>query len=440
MNPRLALGLLCTLAACDDTPPIDLPPREDCALAVVASDYSSTSISLLTADGSLCAPDILTSGSRPPGLLTALSGDIDLPAEASPGTIFLLDRYPNAVLTALDPDPSTPADDGVLWQANVSAGFAGNPQDLARLPEGLLVARMERDPTDTIGSDLLYLPLPDPARAPTAAVAVSLQDFVDPPIEVKASNGTTKRIPFDAMPTRFARAAGTLWVGLTHLLRDFSVAGSGRVLGLAMATSGSEAPVAVAYRLEIPALGNCGKVAAASPDGGLWVACAGLFREPDPSRRLGRSGLAYLAPEVLARELAATSPVTLAPTWTATATTLTEALGPAPLGLSLAAIDERRVLVVAIGDGAAKRPDRLLWIDRGTSPATVVALAEADAFTLGDILLRPTEGLVLVPDANLERPRLRRFTWPTDAGATTELAPVVVSPTGLPPRHVAPFR
>ena len=59
--------LTIALSGCDSEPATQaLPPREECALAVVNSDYSSTAVSLLTADGHLCAPDIITSGSRPP--------------------------------------------------------------------------------------------------------------------------------------------------------------------------------------------------------------------------------------------------------------------------------------------------------------------------------------------------------------------------------------
>src|SRR4051812_13957885 len=49
-------------------------------LVIASSDYTSTNISLATAAGAVVSESILSSGSAPPGLTTALSGDVVLPS------------------------------------------------------------------------------------------------------------------------------------------------------------------------------------------------------------------------------------------------------------------------------------------------------------------------------------------------------------------------
>src|SRR5947207_2599761 len=104
--------LLCTLVLCADCTPASnrgiegVPgfgtsdagapaPGEDpepLAYGVVASDRIVTSIALLEADGTLLRRDLVDSGSAPPGLVTALSGDVVLPTRSGdPETLTLID-------------------------------------------------------------------------------------------------------------------------------------------------------------------------------------------------------------------------------------------------------------------------------------------------------------------------------------------------------------
>lgn len=404
LHARPRLVLLLSLLACDDADPTTpLPPRSTCALVVVASDYRSTALSLLTDDGTLCAPDVITSGSRPPGLLTALSGDVALPSEPDPlGLVHVIDRYPNAVVTTLDPLTSK-----VLRQLPASPGFSANPQDLAFTATGLLLARLERHPTADDGSDLLHV-------TATSHTRVDLGAHADPGLH--------------PMPTRFSRAADRLWIGLTHLAPDFSTAGPGRALALDPDT------LAVTHTLDLAPLQNCGTLAAAHPAGGLWAVCSGLFRDSPSGPQRDHSGLAFLAPNLDRADLS--------PTWTLAAADLHPPdLDGRPLGFTLAALDDTRALVVALGDLASDRPDRLLLVDRSDPAAPMItAVAEGGAFELGAVLPLPERRLLLVADADPRRPLVRRFTWPTASGETTELEPVVISPSGLPPRHLARFR
>jgi hypothetical protein len=398
----LALALL--LVACTDATPSPVD-RSACSLAVIASDYRSTTVSLLASDGTLCAPDILTSGSRPPGLLTALSGDLVLPSEPFPdGHLGLIDRFPNGVLTTVDPATSE-----VLAQTRLSPDFAGNPQDVVAVPEGLLVSRLERasDTSDAPGSDLLLI-------SPEGPRAIDLAPF--------ASAG------FDPMPTRFARAHGSLWVGLTHLARDWSVAGTGRILRL------SQAPLAVVAAVDLDGLENCGHLAATSAGDALWVVCTGRF---DASRSdITRAGVAVVdGPD----ESGASAPS--GPAWIGRA----DALIGHPLGFAIAALDADRAFVIALGALEDGTPDALVLVDRRTGLATELAQGTGGPFELSGLHIEG--GLLLLADANPRAPTLRRFRIPQSPGLTgetaggfAELPAVVVSPTGLPPRQVGRLR
>ncbi len=385
------------LTACDATPSATAD-RSTCTLAVVASDYRSTAISLLADDGTLCAPDILTSGSRPPGLLTALSGDIALPSAPSPdGLLRLIDRYPNAVLTTLDPLTSA-----VLEQTRLSPDFASNPQDLAPTAIGLLVSRLERasNAIDAPGSDLLLLP------SDAAASTLSLAPYADPGI--------------DPMPTRMAKAHGLLWVGLTHLSRDWSKAGPGRVLGLSDTLE-------ITHTVDLSPLQNCGHIAAPADGSALWVVCSGLFR--NTGLQLAHSGVAVLdAPTISPDSIP--SP----PAWTA----LAEPLIGRPLGFSIAALDQDRAFVIALGSLEDGTPDSLVLIDRRGNLATRIATGTGGPFELSGLFIR--YDILLVADADPRTPRLRRFRLADTPEAITELAPILVSPSGLPPRAIHALR
>lgn len=391
----LTLALMTLASACDEA----ARPSADgsrCALVAVASDYLSTSISLLNADGTACELDVLTSGSRPPGLLTALSGDVVLPSTPSNrNVVYLLDRYPNGVLTELALDPVR-----VVAQTRLSPGFAGNPQDLLELadPHELLVTRLESPPEGGNGSDLLVL---DASRALTRRV--DLAAFSDPGL--------------DPMPTRLVEGGPLYWTGLTHMSRgDFAQTGPGRVLGL------DPTSLEVVVLVDLPELTNCGQLAAAPNS--LWVICAGHFRA-DLARRRAFGGLVRLP-------LPSSPPTTLTtidPDFVARASTL------GPLGFPLAPISDDAAAVVLLGDLTTRAPDRLALVH---SDGRVDVLAETTPFSLSGLLYLAESKLLLAADGDAFAPRLLRFDLSTSP--PTALAPTLVSDTGLPPRHLARIR
>ncbi len=387
-----------------------LAPRSACRVVVIAIDYRSSSVSLVTPTGQVCAPDIVDSGSRAPALLTALSGDVVVPSGPTPdGQIYLIDRYPNAVLTRLDA-----ASGAVLGQLALSPGFAGNPQDLVTIDaHTAMVSRLQAnpeppDPTspttdpDAGGSDLLFVDTVTDQRLGTLSLA---------------SHATPG---FDAQPTQLARLGERdhhVWVGLSHLDRQFATAGPGRVLGVD--------PLArtVTNTVDLPGMKNCGHLVATASDAavqGIWVACSGLFKEGGAAQ-LAASGLAFIAADGTVL-------------WTGHAADL----GGQPIGFGLGALSSAhssdRVLAVGVGSTATDAPDHLLLVDRRTGTATPI-LATAP-FTLGQIAVTPSA--ILVADADPRTPLLQRLTLGAD-GVPREDGTIQVSRTGLPPRAIAMY-
>ena len=184
-------------------------------LVIASSDYTSTNVSLATAAGVVVSESILSSASAPPGLTTALSGDVVLPtAPSRSGRIVLVDRYPNAVLTWVDPKAAK-----VEKQLSVGTGFAANPHDYLEIGNKAYVSRYESNPNpgaqpNDSGGDLLVL---DPS-APAVTGRVVL-----------ASPGDGSLLP---RADRMLEVGGEVWVVLQRFDADFKTAGDARIAGV----------------------------------------------------------------------------------------------------------------------------------------------------------------------------------------------------------------
>ncbi len=403
--PALAAALAC----CGMDPEAGSAPPElsgaPCRAVSVNSDYASTSVTLLDADGRLCADVVLSSGSAPPGVVTALSGDVVPASTRHPdGWVVLIDRYPNSVLTFVHPDGHE-----VLSQLAVGTGFAANPRDVAFLSRTrAYVSRAEtnkapgREAYDA-GGDVLVV---DPS-VPEITGRISLLEHTD-------SEGGEA---LDPRPGGFATAGGLVWVHLHHLSGDLSAAGAGLVLGIDPETD------RVARRLRIEAFSNCGAMDAPPGASGFWVACSGRFGAG--VEQISRSGLAWV-------ELSEGEPRVA---WSASAD---ELLGQ-PVSFSVAAQDERVLYAVLFGDLEGGREDLLVRVDRGAEPVAR-RVASAPAYQLGRPLLSAERSLLMVPNGDPEAPSLLRFEL-GPGGALSELPPTDPDPSvGLPPRHIGWFR
>src|SRR4051812_27276666 len=109
MREWLGLGACVLAVACSSDGPsstggfaVTPVPGSSCPAGYVVSesDYTSTNIRALSSAGSVLSSSFISSGSAPPGLTTALSGDVTFPSSAPLShRVVLIDRYPNSVLT-----------------------------------------------------------------------------------------------------------------------------------------------------------------------------------------------------------------------------------------------------------------------------------------------------------------------------------------------------
>src|SRR4051812_19651795 len=129
---RLALGIAFWMSACatrEACPPGDLTlPTGVPAFVVVRSDYGSSAIALLDADGEVLSPDFVDSGSRAPALVTALAGDLVVPSNPlGRGTIAWLGRLNVDVLTMVAHGDVTEIDTRGELVGAPHTGFSANP-------------------------------------------------------------------------------------------------------------------------------------------------------------------------------------------------------------------------------------------------------------------------------------------------------------------------
>jgi hypothetical protein len=402
---KCVLPMLALVAGCSESPtcpPATLPALAGTpAFAVVTSDYTSTAIALLDADGELVDEAWVDSGSAQAGIVAALSGDVSLPSRPlAPHELTVLDRFGVDVISRFDLRGG-----GVIAQIDVQlppeaggSGFRSNPQDVVGLDDGtLLVSRFEPnfDPEAPLldrGNDLVVLN----EDGPVSRIAM---DAVDLTVD-----GTT----FYARPGRMARLGDVFVVGLAHLDAAFERVGPGAVAIVAL-----DPPMVTS--LELPDLTNCQYLRQTPDEAAVVVLCQGQTFESAGGRRTG-AGLIRIVegpggPELDATWRASDHPDLPVPT-----------LEPIPLGGG-------RVAVPALDEGSGV--DRLMVVDLEGGEASVVHTALRE-FVIGAGAFDPDTSLLVVPDADQG---LLRFQ--VEEASLAPLPPVDPSPCRrLPPREI----
>jgi hypothetical protein len=360
------------------------------ALVVADSDFMSTNISVLSPKGTVLSGSILSSGSAPAGITTALSGDVVLPLTPTPGTIVTVDRT-NAVLTWLD--PSTAA---VKHQLSVGTGFMSNPQDYLELsPTKAYVTRYEVNPTPGSqpfdgGSDVLIV-------NPAAVTITGRVPFTD-------------QGAFLPRPARMVRVGSEVWVSLERMDANFMTAGDAQIVGI------STAGDSIAWTLTLPGVANCGGVAVAPSGKVVALACQGISTDPDPKKRSSLVLVDATAhPPVEYKRIDAVS-----------------ALG-APLDSTLAYASEDVLLGVALGDSQSGHNDVAYTADV-SSGMTRMLFDGGMPFVLGDVRCSPgCDDLCVLADANAKT----LHAWKVSGNTLTAQGSFAVDPSvGLPPRAI----
>jgi len=433
-------------------------------MAVVCSDYGSTSVALVDAAGrTVTTPTLIHSGSLPPGVLPALGGDVDLPTTAPPdGSVLLLDRTPSAVLTFVDP-----ATGAVRRQVSVATGFAANPHDALvvggagasggtgggqeghGLPPGsVLVTR--------------YDPNPTAEAAPRAADAPAPLNAGDDLLLVGPEGAAVAALPFtepDGFPGRPDRLVpvgpSTVWVSLNRVSRDWQRyrEGAVAVVDVAGVRGTGEAAPTLTRRETLPVadLTNCGALAVAPPRGedvrsgsetgaeagwpttrAVALACGGTWQVGTSSFDPDESALVLwdVTPDGSGVERARLL-----------ASALPGAQAARTFGPGLAVLPSGAVVATAYGSDGGGRAGRaaagdvaVLW-----QPDTgqVQTLWEASAPWTLWAAQATLDGAVLLPVADDLDPELCRLE--VGGGAPAVSCVDACASTGLPPRAVRPF-
>jgi hypothetical protein len=291
--PVVCLALL----ACDDEPESKSRPQFEAdggadagpsdsrgpAYAVISSDFAATSVSLLAADGDIVADDYLNSGSTGTGLVTALSGDVEMPTRSGErGVMVLLDRFKTDVVTRIELSSGD-----VLGQVQVGDSaadgddaFTANPQDYLRIDtETAWVARSEPNlmpdaAEANLGNDLIRI---DPSALERTEDRIDLSPLNGRASRVDPMTGAEEEVDVYARPGRFARIGDTLIVGLARSAFDFSAVGSGMVAVVNLKTKAVDG-------LEIEDLQGCSHVLPIpGANDRVLVGCGGVYPTPRDS-------------------------------------------------------------------------------------------------------------------------------------------------------------
>lgn len=346
--------------------PVAVTPR----YAVVFSDYDSSAITLLDADLSVIASDWVTSGTRTPILVTAVTGDAVLPsAPLGDGLLAWINRLNADVVTLVDPTAPDPLLQLDVHGEGPATSWSANPHDALRLPDGrLLISRHNPDPT-FVGTAM--------ARG-NDLVAIDLATHAMERVELGCDEGEWFARPDQLAELRVAERPIVL-VALARLGANFRTFGEGAVASLDAET------LRVLDCAPLPGAVNCQYVRAVpgAPNHAV-VLCTGDPFQPEATRRdaaavleisVDDTGSIAIGDRLDARGL----PEGLVPT-----------AFPLPLGDGT---------LLAISDARAEeitRVDHLLRID--LRAGTVEVIAESEPFTIGAGTYVHGGGAVLVPD------------------------------------------
>lgn len=410
MAMRLGLGFcLCvTLFGCGAKAPTETggfqldPSAKACpaAYAIANSDYTSTNVSAISPTGVVLSESVISSGSAPPGLTTALSGDVAFPSTApASGKMVLIDRYPNSVLTWVEPSTGS-----VIQQLPVGTGFAANPHDYLELGANkAYVARYESNPT--------------PGQAPfDAGGDLLIIDQQANQITGRVELATVPDGMFLPRPDHLLPMGKEVWVSLHRFDADFKTAGDARVVGVDPSSD------AITWTLDLPGVASCGGVARSPSGKVVALACSGVSSDTDSDQK----------PEPTLRSAIVLLDATKRPPSVLQRFDAAKTLG-APIGSTIAFASETLLVSVALGDSTAKRADLAFTID--TSIGTPQMLFDAGAaFALGDVHCAPgCTDLCLMADAEASA----LHAWKA-AGVKLQAQPSVTvdMSVGLPPRAI----
>lgn len=248
----------------------DSAPPDTCptGVALVATDYYSTEIALLSLDGEIRDPSFLsTASTQTDGLAFPLSGDVSVPLGAS-GELIVLDRYGTNVVSFVNPKTGD-----VRAQLAVGMGFESNPYDYLQVSsnEGALV-RLGKNPSPGSekfddGGDLLFI---DSQKASVKS-SVVFEDYDGLP----------------PGPSHISRIGDELFVTLDRNALDFSSMGETMLVPVSLETRKAGKPVL------LKGLKSCSSLVPVPGRDEVAIACTGRVTITGEVEQLSQSALVF---------------------------------------------------------------------------------------------------------------------------------------------------
>jgi hypothetical protein len=384
----------------------NLPPI---GLAILDSDYASTSVSLYDPSQGRLQDDCIHTGALGAGRVD-LSGDVTLSTVSSPvgREILVVDRG-NATVSFVEPTCT------LRQQISVSTGFKSNPRDVIVIDaHKAYVTRYETnaaptpDPGDfDEGNDVLVV---DPSTgAVTGRIDMAGQAAGDPTVL--------------ARPDRGVLVDGRAYVTLGNLSGDFNTAGPGRVVVIDTASD------TILGRIDLPGQIGCSGIDYVAATKKLYVACGGDFS--DPATQATASALVELDVGAAGSTLGALGQVVKA-----------DAIGPQPLNFVTPAVAEGIAYLEALGSladptsGTPASSDVLFAVALGTGD--IAKVYDGGAFNLGRVAVLPEVARLFIPDGDEANPRVHVFD--TSSGSISEITAFEANPAGkLPAREIVRY-
>ncbi len=385
-----------TMTATTTTPPT--------GLAVLNSDYSTTSLSLVDPTTHAVVHDAcVDSNSVPPTLSLALSGDVALPSHAQlGGGVVLIDDGNNA-LTWVDPQTCK-----ISHQISI-ANFKAFAHDVISVSATkAYVTRFGTNPAPTadpmsLGNDVLIIN-PSSSPQPTIVGRIDMAPYAAPVA------GAT----IESRPDKGILIGDKVYITLASQSSDYAATGVGRVIEIDTTSD------QVSGMFDIPSLAGCARMEYVATSHLLYVACGGSSSALDQSQT---SGIARI-------DLSGAAPAmkdTLPATW----------LGTQPVNFSwVAPVSDTQVWTATFGafdvtTNAQTAPDGIWSLDPVSE--TSMKSIEGGAFNFGRTAFQATPPTLFVPDADSAHPLVHVL----DLGGAAQVDIDANPSQHLPPREVA---
>jgi hypothetical protein len=393
----LALVSMSLVSGCDSAAPAPTTGIASPALAILNTDYATSTVSLYDRKAGRLVDDCVAAKD--------LSKDAALPTGTQGGELVVIDRE-HAVI-----DFVNPTDCSMRTQLSVSTGgFKGNPHDVVHVSATkAYVLRYEKNAAPTAaagdfdeGDDLLII---DPSKP-----------AVTGRIDLSTHATSVAGVTLQARPDQALLANGLVYVTLDSIDVNFSAAGPGRVAIVDPATD------AVTGDIDLPDQTGCSGLTYVEATKSLYVSCGGEFTDLDQAAKsalveIDLSGAKPVIGKIISAKTLGTQPFTYSPA---------VVLGGLAYVGTAGALDAKT--------GAQTAPDSLFTVDLAT--ATPTKVIDGGAYSLGRFAVDPTAMTLFLPDGDPATPHIQLYS--VSSGAPVAGTMFEANPAEhLPPREVA---